>query len=113
MDEQFCVSTPSEAVMSSNGVIRDCLIEVCGNELLADLILLEVHDFDIISGMDWLSRHYATIDCHNKNVVFEPPNLPSFSFTGTKIKPSIPIITTMKTRRMINKGCMAYLASIM
>ena len=34
--------------------------------LLADLIVLDMRDFDIILGMDWLSKHYAFIDCRSK-----------------------------------------------
>ena len=32
-----------------------------GQEFLEDLILLDIHDFDVILGMDWLSRHHATV----------------------------------------------------
>ena len=31
--------------------------------LSADLIVLDMRDFDIILGMDWLSEHYAFINC--------------------------------------------------
>nr|GEX35627.1 putative reverse transcriptase domain-containing protein [Tanacetum cinerariifolium] len=29
-----------------------------------------MHDFDIILGMDWLTKHRATIVCHTKSVIF-------------------------------------------
>lgn len=45
-------------------------------------------------------------------MTFEPPNIPSFYFVGTLEKPSIPIIKAMKASQMINKGCMAYVTSI-
>ena len=35
---------------------------------MADLILLDIHDFDVILGMDLLSRHHATKDCYRKEV---------------------------------------------
>ncbi|KAL2474476.1 Uncharacterized protein Adt_35212 [Abeliophyllum distichum] len=89
------------------------VVIVDGKELLADLIVLDVQDFDIILGMDWLSRYHAMIDYCKKELVFEPPNMPSFCFSGAKAKLSIPIITAMKTRQLLNKGCVAYLASIM
>ena len=37
-----------------------------GRELLADLVLLDMIDFNVIMGMDWLSKHYATVDCREK-----------------------------------------------
>ena len=44
-----------------------------GQEFLSDLILLDIHDFDVILGMDWLSRHHATVDCYRKEVRFCRP----------------------------------------
>ena len=44
-----------------------------GQEFLEDLILLDIHDFDVILGMDWLSRHHATVDCYRKEVRFYRP----------------------------------------
>ena len=43
-------------------------------ELEGDLIELEIKDFDVILGMDWLARHGVTIDCKRKQVMFETPN---------------------------------------
>ena len=38
--------------------------------LKAKLILLEMNDFDVIMGMDWLSNHLASMDCFTKKIVF-------------------------------------------
>ena len=45
-----------------------------GRELLADLVLLDVIDFDMILRMDWLAQYYATLDCREKEVIFRIPN---------------------------------------
>jgi len=34
-----------------------------GLELRINLIPLELYDFNLILGMDWLSRHRAQVDC--------------------------------------------------
>ena len=39
----------------------------------ADLVVMEINDFDIILGMDWLSEHYAFIDCQEKRVTPRDP----------------------------------------
>ena len=44
-----------------------------GRELLADLVLLDVIDFDVILGMDWLAQHYGSLDCREKVVIFRIP----------------------------------------
>ena len=49
-------------------------------ELVEGLVLLDVIDFDVILGMDWLARHYATLDCREKVVIFRIPNDEEFKF---------------------------------
>ncbi|KAL5570134.1 hypothetical protein UlMin_026709 [Ulmus minor] len=112
LDAPFCVSTPSGKCLEASSILKDCLLLIEGHVLTADLVVLGIHDFDIILGMDWLSKHYATIECHEKEVLFQPSGVPSFRFVGAKSKPRIPIITAMKARRILNKGCVGYLASL-
>ena len=45
-----------------------------------DLIVLGIHDFDIVLGMDWLSRHRATLDCYKKEVRLVRPEEPGVIF---------------------------------
>ena len=44
-------------------------------EFLVDLISLPFHEFDLILGMDWLSKHRAIIDCDKKTVVLKCSDL--------------------------------------
>ena len=96
LDAPFCVSTPSGNFLEASSVLKDCLLLIEGHVLKVDLVVLGIHDFDIILGMDWLSKHYATIECHEKEVLFQPSGVPSFRFVGAKSKPHISIITAMK-----------------
>jgi hypothetical protein len=32
---------------------------------------LELYDFDVILGMDWLSKHKAQVDCFTKKVTIQ------------------------------------------
>ena len=49
-----------------------------------DLVLLNVIDFDMILGMDCLTRHYATLDYREEVVMFRLPNDEEFRFRGDK-----------------------------
>ncbi|KAF5468256.1 hypothetical protein F2P56_012422 [Juglans regia] len=53
-------------------VLRNCLLSVNGRIMEADLIIFNLLGFDIILGMDWLSKHFARIDCRNKEIIFDP-----------------------------------------
>lgn len=44
------------------------IIEIQGSQFLANLILLESKDLDVILGMDWLSRYKGVIDCASLTV---------------------------------------------
>ena len=41
---------------------------------MVDLIVLDMHDFDIILGMDWLAKNQANIDCQRKRVIIQVPS---------------------------------------
>ena len=79
--------------------------------LSADLIVLEMKDFDIILGMDWLSEHYAFIDCRSKKVIFKLPGKETYHFEGIK-SPTLETVSASVTcvlTEMRNEG---YLVSI-
>ena len=43
---------------------------------------LDMRDFDVVLGMDWLSRHRATIDCYKKEVKLNRPGKLEEKFRG-------------------------------
>ncbi|XP_070015729.1 uncharacterized protein [Nicotiana sylvestris] len=78
LNDSFLVATLVGESLLAEYVYRACQIRVEGRDTLADLIVLDMIDFDMLMGMDWLSSFYAIIDCHAKIVKFEIPNEPSF-----------------------------------
>ena len=72
LDEMCIVSLPLGENLTSRFSFKVVPIKVAGRELLVDLIVLEMVDYDVILGMDWLSKYNATIFCRRKNVVFQP-----------------------------------------
>ncbi|GKB07573.1 putative reverse transcriptase domain-containing protein [Tanacetum coccineum] len=49
-------------------IIRDCKLELGNSLFIIDLIPLGHGSFDVIVGMDWLSKNKAVIVCHEKVV---------------------------------------------
>nr|GEV90429.1 hypothetical protein [Tanacetum cinerariifolium] len=45
----------------------------------------DTHDFDIILGMDWLTKHRATIVCHTKSVIFGDLDKPEFVYQESQL----------------------------
>lgn len=52
-------------------------------EMLEDLVLLELQDFDMILDMDWLDAHHANVDCYSKEATFHIPNRFEVVLKGT------------------------------
>ena len=63
LKNKLVVNTPLGERILHTSVFKGCEILVEGVVLRANLILLEMFDFDVISGMDWLSSHRASMDC--------------------------------------------------
>ena len=62
--------------------------------------------------MDWLSKYNATIDCGKKRVIFQPFEEDQFVFIGTLSKTSVPIISALKAKKLLENGCSGYLANV-
>ena len=96
----------------SNRVVKDSRVLIRGLEFRANLVVLDMRDFDVVFGMDWLSRHRATLDCYKKEVKFHRPGKFEVKFRGIHRKLSSSMISTMAVQRMLRKGCQGYLAYV-
>ena len=63
------VTSPLGHNISVNSVYRNCPIVIQAIKFLTALIPLPFREFDLILGMDWLSRHRVITDCGQKTVV--------------------------------------------
>ncbi|XP_070011290.1 uncharacterized protein [Nicotiana sylvestris] len=62
--------------------------------------------------MDWLSPHYAILDCHAKTVTLDMPGILRIDWSGTLDHTPIRVISFLRAQRMVEKGCAAYLAYV-
>ncbi|XP_074337117.1 uncharacterized protein LOC141674292 [Apium graveolens] len=104
------ISTPMGNSVVISDVYRECLITVGDRSCKVNLLPMEMHDFDIILGMDWLSEHRATIDCQGKRVIFGDADKPEFVYQGSQPKGDVKLISALKASKLLSKGCDGYLA---
>ena len=83
-----------------------------GVVLKANLIPLEMSDFDVILRMDWLSNHRASMDCFTKKIIFKKLGYPELTFEGDKKILLACVISALKAKRLLHKGCKAYLVHV-
>ena len=62
IDMEFYIKTPMGNSIVANQECRSCPLQLANRELYADLLILDMEDFDIILGMDWLLSYHAFID---------------------------------------------------
>ena len=83
LDFELSISTLVGDTLMTNLVLKSCITCIEGRELLADLVLLDMHDFDVILGMDWLASYHASVHCFEKEVVFRPLGESEFLFKAS------------------------------
>ncbi|XP_037491680.1 uncharacterized protein LOC119369385 [Jatropha curcas] len=92
-------------VQASNAV-------VAGVDLPANLIILDVIDFDVILGMDWLSTYDAEVHCKGKEIVFNILDGKKLIYRVDKNIAPYNLISAISARRMLGKACQGYLALV-
>ena len=60
------VTSPLGHRVRVNRVYKNCPLEIHDRVFSVDLITLPFHEFDLILGMDWLSKHRAIVDVIRK-----------------------------------------------
>ena len=109
---EILVTNPLEHSVIVNKVYRDCPIKIREYEFLGDLIELSFREFDVILGMDWLSRHRAIVDCKMKRVTLRTLDEDEVTFIGERSDHLSNVISAAIARTMVRKGCEAYLAYV-
>ena len=107
------VTSPLGHSVRVNRVYKNCPLMVHDREFSVDLITLPFHEFDLILGMDWLSKHRAMVDCDKKIVLLKCADLSEVTIHGIRSEPIPKVISAMKARRFLRKGCEAFLDLIL
>ena len=95
-----------------NRVYRDCPIRIREYKFSGDLIELSFREFDVILGMDWLSRHQVVVDYRMKRVTLRTPSGEEVTFISERSYHLSNVISAATTRTMVQKGCEASLAYV-
>ena len=71
--EPFEVATLVGDFVIATRVYKNCSVVIYSRRTVADLIELNMIEFEVIMGMDWLVACYANVDCRGKIVRFQFP----------------------------------------
>ncbi|EOY14073.1 Retrotransposon, Ty3-gypsy subclass-like protein [Theobroma cacao] len=71
---------------------------------------MDMMEFDVILGMDWLSPNYASVDYHHKRVKFDYLGETPFYIQGDRSMASNSLISAMTASHLMRRGCQGFLA---
>ncbi|KAM1315779.1 hypothetical protein ACFX2F_019505 [Malus domestica] len=77
-----------------------------------NLIPLDIVDFDVILGTDWLHYNRANMDCYRKSVTFHCFGLSEVTFVSEQSGVRHAVISAVRANRLLSKGCQGYLAHV-
>ena len=72
--------SPLGVTVKLGKVCKDCPLTLENRNFPTDLILLSMSEFDVILGIDWLTKYGAILDCDSKSITFTMPGGLSFKF---------------------------------
>ena len=68
LEEPLYVSSPLGIRVRIGMICRGCELEILGILLTVDLRVMDMSEFDVILGMDWLTAYRVVIDCERRRV---------------------------------------------
>nr|GFC05107.1 putative reverse transcriptase domain, aspartic peptidase domain protein [Tanacetum cinerariifolium] len=66
----------------------------------------------VTPGMDWVTKHHATIDYRSYQVIFGDIRAPKFIYHGSLPGKSMQIISALQARTLLSHSCEGFLATI-
>ncbi|XP_010523562.1 PREDICTED: uncharacterized protein LOC104801876 [Tarenaya hassleriana] len=67
----FTVRTPAGETLTVRGTLLSVPLDICGRQMPVDLIVVPIGVYDLILGMDWLTKYQAYIDCPQRTIRFQ------------------------------------------
>ena len=84
LEEPLYVSSPLGIRARIGMICRDCELEISRTVLTVDLRIMDMSEFDVILGMDWMTAYRVVIDCEHKRVTAYTQDGTRVVFQGDK-----------------------------
>ena len=84
LEDPLYVSSPLRIRARIGMICRRCELEISGTLLTVDLRVMDMSEFDVILGMDWLIAYRVVIDCERRKVTAYTQDGTRVVFQGDK-----------------------------
>ncbi|GJT08254.1 putative reverse transcriptase domain-containing protein [Tanacetum coccineum] len=112
IDTFYNIEMADGNLVSTNTVIQGCTLTLLNQPFEIDLMSIKLGSFDVVIGMDWLSKYHARIICDEK-VVHIPINGETLIIRDNQSKNLLSLISYIKTEGYISRGCQVFVAQVM
>ena len=112
LEAKYLIELADGKKIEATHTLRECRLELSGLSFPIDLMPVPLGSFDVVVGMDWLSLYRAEIVCFDKVIRIPLPDGEILSVRGEKSGAPLSIISSMKARKYLRKGCSAILALV-
>ncbi|XP_073275437.1 uncharacterized protein [Primulina huaijiensis] len=109
LDIILSISTTMGHSVLPKHLVMGCPLDFESNELTANLMILEMEDFDCILGIHLLTTYQANVDCYQKLVQFLTTESSSWFFYGEGARPLMPMVSALKACHALESGGEGYL----
>ena len=84
LEDLIHVSSPLRTRVSVDMICRGCELEISGILLTLDMMVMDMTEFDVILGIDWLTTQRVIIDCECRRVTAYTQDGTHVTFQGDK-----------------------------
>ncbi|GJW52529.1 putative reverse transcriptase domain-containing protein [Tanacetum coccineum] len=93
-------------------ILLDCKLNLTDKLFDIDLIPIELKSFDVVIGMDWLTKVQAKINCLEKVLKIPLEGGKTLIVQGEKPERDLKIVSAIKMRKYFEKECFTFLAHV-
>ncbi|GJZ88464.1 putative reverse transcriptase domain-containing protein [Tanacetum coccineum] len=111
VDTFYNIEMADGNLVSTNTVIKGCTLTLLNQPFEIDLMPIKLGSFDVVIGMDWLSKYHAKILCDEK-VVHIPIDGETLIIRGDRSKTRLNLISCIKTEKYISRGCQVFMIQV-
>ncbi|KAI3713011.1 hypothetical protein L1987_71581 [Smallanthus sonchifolius] len=112
LDKPFDILVADGYSASCDTIIRDCTLTLSDHDFSINLIPMALGGFDIIVGMDWLTKHHAEVVCFDKYIRIPLDSGDILNVYGEKPSKGLKLMSCTTAQKYLRKKCVAFLAHI-
>ncbi|GKA89145.1 putative reverse transcriptase domain-containing protein [Tanacetum coccineum] len=115
LQSHYDVELANGKIIGVNTIIRGCTLNFMNHPFNIDLMPVPLGSFDVIIGMEWLTKYHGVIICDEK-IVRVPFGREMLTFQGNgnnqREESRLNIISCTRAQEYLSKGCDVFLAHI-